>query len=277
VQHSNVHITGAHIGFAGAIWTDRPHLQVLAPILPLFYHASDDDMRMQTARCLGATKKAILSLQNYYQFKLPSLAALLPAQLTNLAFPHPIQYLSLDDGTIRTFKYSSQLYEDKLVFCGTVGNDKICIKFVRRYSKEAHLKCSSLGFAPALRGFDLIPGGWYMVVMDFIDDMYHNLEDSLTTASFKTKAEFKTEAREKLASLHQGGVAHGDVRPTNIMVKRDGSSGIMLVDFDWAGEIGKVRYPMNVNNVDIKRPHGVHDNELILAQHDMVMIDYMFE
>lgn len=180
MQHSNVHIAGTHICFAGAIWTDRPHLQVLAPVLLLFYHASNVDMRMQAARWLGATKNAILSLQNYYQFKLPSMAALLPTQLPNLMFPHPTQYHSLDDGTICTFKYSSQLHEDKLVFCGTAGNVKICIKFIRRYSKEA-------GFAPTLRGFDLIPGGWYMVVMDFINDVYHDLEDSLTKASFETE------------------------------------------------------------------------------------------
>jgi hypothetical protein len=31
------------------IWTDRPHLQVLAPTLPFLYHSSDDDMLMQVA------------------------------------------------------------------------------------------------------------------------------------------------------------------------------------------------------------------------------------
>ena len=64
------------------------------------------------------------------------------------------------------------------------------------------------------------------------------------------------------------------VRSANIMVKKPGPPGIMLVDFDWAGVIGEVRYPMNVNNVDIKRPSGAHDNELIMPQHDMEMVDY---
>jgi tRNA A-37 threonylcarbamoyl transferase component Bud32 len=131
--------------------------------------------------------------------------------------------------------------------------------------------CSSLGFAPALRGFEVIPGGWYIVVMDFIDDEYHDLKDS------PAKGSFETEVREKVTSLHQAGFVHGDIRSTNIMVKTNGSPGIMLVDFDWAGVIGEVRYPMNVNNVDIKRPDGAHDNELVMAQHDMLMIDFMFE
>lgn len=110
-----------------------------------------------------------------------------------------------------------------------------------------------------------------MVVMDFIDDgVYCDLEDS------PNKASFESEVRNKVTSLHQAGFVHGDIRTTNIMVKKNGSPGIMLVDFDWAGEIKKVRYPMNVNFVDIKRPSGARDNELIMAEHDVKMIDFMF-
>jgi serine/threonine protein kinase len=177
----------------------------------------------------------------------------------------------VDDATTHVFEYVSQLDKDKLVFLATVGGNKICVKFIRQYSKEAHLKCSSLGFAPALRGHDPLPGGWYMVVMDFIDYEFHELADS------PVKASYEDEVREKVARLHQAGFVHGDIRTTNIMVKKSGSPGFLLVDFDWAGVIGEVRYPMNVNDVDIKRPYNAHDGELILAQHDMEMIDFMFE
>jgi serine/threonine protein kinase len=227
-------------------------------------------MRMQTARFLGAAKNAILALKNYYESELPCITAPSPAQPPNVEFPHPTHFLSLDDNTNHSFEYLSPLKEEKLVFYGTAGDDKICIKFVRRYSKEAHRKCSSLGFAPALRGFQPIPGGWYMVVMDFIDNTYHELEDSYA------KASFETEIREKVTSLHQAGYVHGDIRTTNIMVKRDCTPGIMLVDFDWAGVPEEVRYPMNVNNEEIKRPSGADDGELILADHDLKMIDYMY-
>jgi RIO-like serine/threonine protein kinase len=42
----------------------------------------------------------------------------------------------------------------------------------------------------------------------------------------------------KLTSLHQENYVHGDIRNTNIMMKKDGNQGFKLVDFDW--------YPMNV-------------------------------
>jgi len=239
--------------------------------LPLFYHASDVNMQMRTAHYLGATKKAILALGDYYKNELLSITSLSPGQRPNLAFPHPNKYTSLDDNMPRTFGYLSQLYKDKLVFRGIAGNDILFIKLVRRYSKEAHVKCSSLGFAPALRGFETIPGGWFMVIMDFIDDEYHELEDS------RVKGMFEHEVRERLTCFHQEGFVHGDIRTSNIMVKKDGSRGIKLVDLEWAGIIGEVRYPMNVNDVDVRRPDGAYDNELILPQHDMMMVDFMFE
>ena len=272
VASLKVLITGAHIGFAGAVWTDRPHLQVLAPMLPLCYHTTDVGMRMRTARYLGATKKAIFALMNYYKIELPHISALPRLDPPIVAFPHPSHFTALEDGTTRrAFKYSFQPDVDKLIFYGTAGEDRIFIKFVRRYSKEAHLKCASLGFAPALRGFDLIPGGWSMVVMDFVGDRYHGLDES------DAKGSFESEIREKVTQLHQEGFVHGDIRTTNVLVDKGGSPGMILVDFDWAGVIGETRYPMNVNNETIKRPYGAHDNEFILAQHDMTMIDFMFQ
>lgn len=271
VSYSNVCTTGAHIGFAGAIWTDRPHFQVLAPMLPLFYHATDNNFRMRAARYFGATKKAILALKAYYESELPRLS-MAPTQRSP-ASPYPSEYECLDatEDTTRTFEFVSPVDEDKLIFYGTAGHEKLCIKFVHRYSPEAHLKCADMGFAPALRGFQPIPGGWYMVVMDCLDrGEYCDFADSPNQESFET------EIREKVGRLHQASFVHGDIRSSNIMVKKDSSPGIKLVDFDWAGIIGEVRYPANVN-MEIRRPSGVGDNELIMAEHDIQMIDFMFE
>ena len=63
-----------------------------------------------------------------------------------------------------------------LVFFGIEETTPICIKFVRRYSSEAHLFCASRGFAPKLKGFDKLAGGWYMVVMENISDDYRQAE-----------------------------------------------------------------------------------------------------
>jgi serine/threonine protein kinase len=196
---------------------------------------------MRAARYLGAMKKAISALLHYYEHELGVINIPDPHNQPTPSFPHPNQYDSLLDSTTHAFQYHdiAPLTDEKLIFRGKENNEDICIKFVRQYSKDAHLKCSSLGFAPTLRGFQSIPGGWYMVIMDYIDNTYEELEDS------HTKGSFVTEIREKVASLHQAGFVHGDIRTTNIMVKKSGEEGILLIDFDWAGVIGDVRYPMN--------------------------------
>ncbi|KAI6042184.1 hypothetical protein EDC04DRAFT_2564569, partial [Pisolithus marmoratus] len=45
----------------------------------------------------------------------------------------------------------------------------ICIKFVTRYSANAHRFCASKGHAPELIAFEKLPSRWYMVIMEALD------------------------------------------------------------------------------------------------------------
>jgi serine/threonine protein kinase len=228
-------------------------------------------MRLRAARCFGATRRAISELEDYYKHVLPATKALERPSQSGLMFPHPKTYTSLEDNTTHIFEYSTHLAHDKLIFVAREGNDNVFVKFVRQYSKEAHIKCSSMGFAPQLRGFQRVPGGWYMVIMDYLDDTYEDLDDS----PFKTS--FYRQIREKIESLHQAGYVHGDIRGPNMLVKKNGKGEVMLVDFDWAGLIGEVRYPMNVNRDGILRPAGAYDGNLIMADHDIEMLANIFK
>jgi RIO-like serine/threonine protein kinase len=80
-----------------------------------------------------------------------------------------------------------------------------------------------------LEGFEELPGGWNMVVMEMIAEDYCRLMD------FPTPYSHYDDIATKLASLPQASYVHGDVRNTNIMVKKDGSQGFKLVDFEWSG------------------------------------------
>ena len=161
---------------------------------------------------------------------------------------------------------------NKLMFFGKVGDAEVCVKFVTRYSKDAHVYCASKGIAPRLRGFEALPGGWFMVVMDRVDKLYKPLDTSSLTM------ELYSEVLKEVVNLHQARYVHGDLRKENVMVRRDGSGGFMLVDFDWAGEIGVTRYPMNVNRTkELWRPNGAYDEEMIKADHDIDMVHRMFK
>ena len=50
------------------------------------------------------------------------------------------------------------------------------------------------------------------------------------------KASFESKVRAKVDNLHEAGFVQGDIRSANIMVKKDGSPGIMLLVQVWLVE-----------------------------------------
>ena len=109
-----------------------------------------------------------------------------------------------------------------------------------------------------------------MVIMNALDEEYKIFD----------KKSLPVDTRENIEAglnkLHQANFVHGDVRKANIMVRKDGKAGFMLVDFDWAGIVGEVRYPANINKVDFWRPDDVSDGMLIRFEHDIAMLENMF-
>jgi len=224
-------------------------------------------MRESLARHFGALKKAILSLGQCYE------ALTNTALLENLdpQYPDPRTYRSLESKTTVNFKYLRQMDEKKLLFVGETDNgERICIKFVCRYSQAVHEKCAKMGIAPKLRGFEDIGAGWKMVIMDALDKEYKPFDKNVLPA------DTHEHIRERLVELHQAHFVHGDVRGVNIMVRKDGKPGFMLVDFDWSGVIGEAHYPINVNKVDLWRPDDVSDGMPIKSEHDMAMLEHIF-
>ena len=255
------------MGFAGAAWNNRPVIQVLSAMLPFHSHDSDTKLRTMAACHLSAFKKATLALENYYRSEpLVNRASYQPSSHSQI-FPYQTYFTSLADSKTHHIEYVSQPNSDKLLFFGKLsdGHD-ICIKFTRRYSQEAHSFCSSIRAAPELLGFQPIVGGWFMVVMDLIADCLEFHESS-------PNPKILDDLQDILSRLHGEGFVHGDIRDTNIMVL-EGGERLMLVDFDWAGKVGEVRYPMNVYRGErLWRPDGACGGELITAEHDIQMLE----
>lgn len=260
--------SGPYVAFVGAAWNLRPTAEILSFVLPMHYHPSNTNMRLNVVRHFVAFKRAVRTLEAYYH-EITSINQSHPPQPQ--MFPYRTYFNCWEGGNAlqQDFKYTSQPIKDKLIFFASLPDKEVCIKFVHHYSKDAHEACASLGCAPKLHAFETSPGGWFMVVMDRLaPEGYATLwEVALTKRTFDT-------IRNCLVRLHQMGYVHGDVRDMNIMVsKRDGTS--VLIDFDWAGKIGDVRYPMNVNRAGIWRPSGAVDGKLIMAEHDMEMLDHI--
>ena len=70
---------------------------------------------------------------------------------------------------------------------------------------------------------------------------------------------------------------HGDLRDTNVLVREDGEKlEVKLVDFNWGGEAGEVRYPSAINCFEVWRPLGVTDGVPITKEHDIQSVERMF-
>lgn len=264
--------------FAGAVWNVRPVVQVLSTPVAFHYHSTDTRIQLTTARHMAAFRKALKTLKTYYEdFKDGRVKE---HQSRDVLFPYHTAFTSLEDQSTQTIRYTKQFEEGgkktRLVFFGTLEGDptvQICIKFTQRYSKEAHLVCAQLGVAPNLRGFEVLPGGWYMVVMDNLVG-YDLLADLPNTERLPRSA---LEAMEKqLKELHAQHLVHGDIRDTNVFVNKERTT-LMIIDFDWSGVEDVVRYPPYVNYNDVQRPKDARDGLFIKAAHDLAMLTVITE
>jgi len=246
----------------------------LTPMLPLAWNPYEKDLRITAARAFAAFKKAVWNLKTYYESELP--IQLLQTQ-RNPKFPYKCDYK--DGDAVVHFKYGSQPIKEKLIFFGKNEISKdICIKFVHRYSADAHDYCAKQGYAPHLHSCECIPGGWLMVVMDVIDLNVYSTCDQCPHSILSV--EVKSKINDIVEHLHRGDWVHGDLRSSNFLVRTNGDNNlplVMLIDYDWAGKEMVVQYPLDINITDVQRPNGVKGGELITKKHDCDMLMVMWK
>ena len=196
-------------------------------------------------------------------------------------FPSITSYRN--DGLLVEFEYIG--YLEKCSDCVTLhartrGNSSnVVVKFVDRYGDRAHRLLADAGLAPKL----LYTGSPHiteeqpsyrdlsMVVMDYVEGS--------TLAKAKgmddnAKGVARSQIRRALDLLHNDGLVFGDLRSPNIMVNKM-TGEVKLIDFNWAGVEGQVRYPYLISK-DIPWPDGVGALKLITCIHDNQMFDKLF-
>lgn len=225
------------------------------------------------ARIFGAFKNTVTTLKDYYTTLETN--PTLPFTPANCRFPYPNAFKHLETGVSTLFSLEAQPLGDKLLYTGsTNAGIDIIVKFTRRYGTQLHLHCSSLGCAPPLLGREELDGGWLMIIMRHMID-YHPFS-TLDKRSLSSR--LRPILSDLVHSFHQQNLVHGDLRDTNVLVREDGEQlEVKLVDFDWGGVAGEVRYPSAINCIDIWRPLGVTDGMPITKAHDTEMLEFMFD
>jgi hypothetical protein len=76
---------------------------------------------------------------------------------------------SIDSVKFRIKERFSDFAHSQLLYLAETGDGKsILVKFVRQYCSELHEICAASGHAPALLGYERLPGGWYGIAMEYV-------------------------------------------------------------------------------------------------------------
>jgi hypothetical protein len=213
-------VAGPYMNLTGAaISEESPIYQPLTPFIPV-HVASSSRMMKSVAQLLRAFKRGVTSLTEYY-------TAL--DQGADASFPYPRNLASGE-----AIAYTSMICP--YTYQATTDSQKhVVVKFVRGYGEEAHRKCAEAGVAAPLLEVRPLPGGWFMVVYEYI--VGATLDESALTpkvhcysivrpffaaisswtdhSGLQEKVECVTAA---VKVLHDENLVHGDLRETNIIV-----------------------------------------------------------
>ncbi|KAJ3774795.1 hypothetical protein FB446DRAFT_685593 [Lentinula raphanica] len=145
---------------------------------------------------------------------------------------YPLSYTSSSKDTVQFTYYLQRVSKLRLVFTArTEGNQDIIVKLrYRRYGVEAHQAAAESDLAPALISFSELAGGWWIVVMEMLDESFQPCDDLKYL-----EQPCKKVIRESVEKFHNLGFVHGDMRDTNMSIRKsDGEDGwdCRIIDHD---------------------------------------------
>lgn len=161
----------------------------------------------------------------------------------------------------------------KMIGDGDIEKD-VVVKFTYSYSPEVHSLLARKEHAPRLHYAEFQdsledsdgPGMW-VVVMELVENATH-LSGSPSEGQ-------KSKLKTVLRILAEEQVVHGDLRLPNILVRGE---DLFVIDFDWSGKVGEVKYPLHINLEGQKHWHsGVLPGRLIEHAHDRHRVDVMIK
>ncbi|KAF5319668.1 hypothetical protein D9619_008393 [Psilocybe cf. subviscida] len=182
---------------------------------------------------------------------------------TQTVWPYPRSFTRLGSDTDVEFRYLKRLDGERYLFevqpIDEPSSKKLLVKFTQSYGRAVHEELAGSNYAPELLGFSKLPGGWKMIVMEYLGSPVWKDGLSLREGDEVVLREIRTVRNKILPLLQEKGYVHADIRLDNLMFRMDGAGdhsrpAVKLVDFDFAGEAGKSTYPWNLNTAC--RPQG---------------------
>ncbi|KAI0083125.1 hypothetical protein BDY19DRAFT_998832 [Irpex rosettiformis] len=274
-----VAIAGPWLCVAGGVYLDKPNIQLLTNYN--WTGARPEGNASDTAgleRLFSSLRKAVKTIQEYYaQLSAEDTVAVPPV----CGFPAICEY-TVGDRRV-SFLYMEQLgisddgstHGTKLVYKVRLNSQDNSqefrvVKFAARYNAQAHTLLAATegaaeSFAPRLHYVSSrLYGGRKMVVMDYVEG-----RTALEIADGLSEQQYH-QLQQAVGRLHARGLVFGDITPSNILVS-NATGRVLLVDFDFCGKEGEVRYPSDLD-LDPSWPDGVGPGSAMKKAHDEVML-----
>jgi serine/threonine protein kinase len=168
-------------------------------------------------------------------------------------------FLTYEESLAGGEKPKRALFKASMKSLSESAGKPVVVKFTRRYCTEAHRLLAGMSLAPKLLHHGEI-AGIHFVVMEHLEVM----KISGNPPKAKNGAKHIEALRRAVQALHDRKLVFGDLREPNIPITKD---GLRLVDFDWSGEEGTVRYPADISE-KIQWSEGVEREGEIKVEHD---------
>lgn len=130
------------------------------------------------------------------------------------------------------------------------SSSTVIVKFAATYSRECHEALATAGLAPQCLGVDRTTWApWIVVVMEHCWE-HKTLEKELRSRSVApdTASAVAGKLRAALTVLKREGLAVGDLRPPNVLIRGAGAAvDVKMIDFDWGGRCGDARFSSYLN------------------------------
>ncbi|TFK45587.1 hypothetical protein OE88DRAFT_1669092 [Heliocybe sulcata] len=270
-------IAGTHLAISTAILTDTVYVEDLYSI-NLHACFNLEARLLNLARALHAVKCAfeepgVISQDGSHL--LPKPVGLDGAYLLGLRFFRKLPHRGLGAPDTTDTRSQDRAYALYLAIGdGThIPSKEVVVKFPRyRYNPTAHALLAAQNLAPKLYSHNPVLGAHSMVVMDVVEGI---TAWEWVHSGRKLPRSVYADIERAVVLLREHNLVFGDLRLPNIMVRPDGSGA--LVDFDWADEDERGRYPALLAEDPDEWAPGVQKYGLMLKHHDRHMLEKLKE
>lgn len=163
-----------------------------------------------------------------------------------------------------SLKSVQKFMSKQMCFTAKYKGIDVFLKYSSTYGQVAHSLLADAGLAPRLIVCEHLAGGWYGVIMEYVQGTA--LPDTITDTT-------RASLYKAVKLLQDNNFVHGDLRPPNLMLTGE---TVCLLDFDWAGLEGEVRYPVNVDMSHSCWHKDVKPGGKILKAHDLHLVHSLY-